>query len=253
MGGGKRLQPSSLGDEQVASAQGQEASAGKVPFVPPGLTLPERVVGWVMGGFLLIVCSPLALVFVLGEQRELRGLRGCVLALAGLLLCGAVGFALMGLLLWPLAAALRGLLPEDVFPFVVVIPSLLLWPLLSFLAELPLIFILEYRKKAKRRQFEARAPLSDEDFARLFPGRCPKAVAAVREELMRVVGRPEIALRLLPADNVLTTCSIAGADKIDELELFEALDRLEKQFGCRFQTKPVDTFSVADLVAGCSR
>src|SRR5262249_817491 len=179
--------------------------------------------------------------------------RGCMLALGALVLAGAAGYALAILVAWALISVLRGLLPQDPLIIVVLVVALPLW--FVFTAG-PFLVYFRLRSRweaARRRCFEGRAALTDEEFVRLFPGVPAQTVAEVRGERGGFPGVAEVAQRLLPADPVRATCFLAGANS-DDLDWAEFLARLEGRCGGRLPEEWwAGDVTVADLVARCAR
>jgi hypothetical protein len=177
--------------------------------------------------------------------------RGCLLALGGFLLVTGVSYGLMMLVCWALASVLRGLLPQDVLLFVLVLVGILLWCLFSLGAAKVLFSVRRRREAARRRRFEERPELTDEEFSRLFPSGLAPITAAVRAELERFTGRAEVARRLLQADPLRATCDLVGVCP-DDLDWAEFLRGLEARFGIRLPDEAYREATVAELVTGCA-
>ena len=179
--------------------------------------------------------------------------RGCLLMLGWVILAGVIGYALALLVMFLVVWALKHALSVDAAIFIGVCLGILLWPVLSFLVGSIPFFIIENRKDARRRRFEARPALSDEEFLRLFPEKTTKDVALiVRQELCQLLDRPEVSLRLLPEDEILGTCELLG-HVVDDLDYLEFLQSLETRFGGRIPPHCFEPGTLAQLIDGCGR
>jgi hypothetical protein len=180
---------------------------------------------------------------------------GCLTLLGRALLVGGIGYLLTMAVCWRVTWTLREVLPPDALLVGMICVALPLWPLLSLAACAVLFEFPRMRREAALREaFLRRDPATDEAFGGLLP---PVPTAAVRAELRRFIGRPEVADRLLPSDPIRGTCELVGICP-DDLEWDNFLRSLESQLGIRlpeeaFPNRLFPDTTVAELLGWCAR
>ena len=185
-------------------------------------------------------------------QRELLGCEGCLFSIgAGF----GLAFASSMLLAWAIRGAVTSDTPAgDLVIGAFVLLTFLLWGLFTLAIGHALAFIKCSRIAARRRQFEARPTLTDDEFARLFPNTVSDAPTVVRAEIERFSGRVDVSRRLVPADPVRDTCWPFGFCP-DDLDWAKFLGVLEVRFGVRIPDeafRPFEDPTVAQLVGWCT-
>jgi hypothetical protein len=185
-------------------------------------------------------------------RRELLGCQGCLLSIGA-----GFGLAFVSSMLF--AWAIRGAVTPDTPASGIVIAAcvlltFLLWGLFTIAIGRALAYIERSRIAARRRQFEERPTLTDEEFARLFPNTVTDVPTVVRTELERFSGRVDVSLRLLPADPVRDTYWLFGFCA-DDLDWAQFLSALEVRFGIRIPDNafgPFEDTTLAQLVGWCN-
>jgi hypothetical protein len=155
-----------------------------------------------------------------------------------------------------LAWGLRGFVPPhspaaDLLVVGLVLLTFLLWAPFSFAMGRLLASVHRHREAARRRRFESRPALTDEEFTRLFPEAEAPIATGVRAELERFIGRAEVARRLFPADAVRATCGLGGFDP-DDLDWAQFLLGLETRFVVQIPGEADRDATVAQLIGWCT-
>jgi hypothetical protein len=193
-----------------------------------------------------------------GSAREARPVidrRGCLMLLCRTLLVGGIGYLLAVAIGWAVIWLLRDALAPDPLLVGTIAASILMWPALSFAAWWAVFeFPRRGRERAPREAFLRRSPLTDAAFSGLFPHTATAAV--VRAGLRRLVGRSDVADRLLPSDLIRATSELSEVCP-DDLDWAEFLLGLESRLGVRlpdeaFSSKAFPDASVAEVVGWCA-
>jgi hypothetical protein len=177
--------------------------------------------------------------------------RGCLILLGQFLLVAEGAYALMLLVCWGLVSILRSILPQDKLILVVVPVGIALWCLFALGMVMILSSVRHRTEAARRRRFEGRPQLTDEEFSCLFPPTMAPIPADVRAELDRFLGRAEVVNRLLPEDQIRATCALNDLCP-DDLDWAEFLCGLEARFGVILPGGAFREATVAELVAECA-
>jgi hypothetical protein len=179
---------------------------------------------------------------------------GCLQLVGRILLVGGLGYLLTMAMCWAVGRGLRDTLPADALMVGTICVGIPLWPALS-LAAWWLLFESprRCREAAAREALLGRVPLTDEAFTGLFPQ--PAIPAEVRDELRRLIGRPDVTDRLLPSDPIRATSELAGVCT-DDLDWAEFLLGLESRLGIRlpdeaFPNRSFPDATVAEVVWWC--
>jgi hypothetical protein len=201
----------------------------------------------------IILTSPATETRVLTQgQRELMGCKGCLLSIgAGF----GLAFASTMLFAWAIRGAVTPDTPTgDLVIGAFVLLTFLLWGLFTLAIGHYLAFIERSRIAARRRQFEARPMLTDDEFARLFPNTISDAPTVVRAEIERFSERVDVCRRLVPADPLRSACWLFGFCP-DDIDWAKFLGVLEVRFGVRIPDEAFQPFedpTVAQLIDWCT-
>jgi hypothetical protein len=150
-----------------------------------------------------------------------------------------------------IVAGLRGVLPEEPLVLTALLVGIPLGGLCSLVTAKALLSIPRRLEAARRRRFESRATLTDDEFGRLFADGLAPIAVEVRAELGRFVGRTEVVQKLLPADPVRLTCDCVGVCR-DDIDWAEFLFGMEDRFGVQLRNELGQEATVVQLVAGCA-